>query len=270
MMRFALAAIIVFAAMRPAAAEFYLEELRIPMAAAGSPGLEALLIRASGAQRYPLALISHGTSGDAQVRRDLSPFGFYWAAIELARRGFTALVVMRRGYGSSGGAYAEQRGCCRPHTYLHAAKAGADDLRAAIAAMKSRADVTTQGMIAIGVSTGGFATIALTSDAPAGLAAAINFAGGLHRASLTGTGIRNASDEAARQRLQNARQEIANTDVVGLCRERHVLQARFGAQAARRVYRQRRPRPADRCSGLRQRRPSSVFRGIVDLGEDGR
>ena len=54
----------------------------------------------------------------------------------------------------------------------------ASDLRAAIEAMRSRTDVSTNGMIAVGVSAGGFASLALTANAPPGLAAAINFAGG--------------------------------------------------------------------------------------------
>src|SRR5450631_3514010 len=96
-----LAVLIVAAAMRPATAgELYREELRIPMAAAGPRGLEALLIRPSGTQRYPLALISHGWSA---VPQDLTPYRLYRQAVEFARRGFAALVVMRRGFGDSGG-----------------------------------------------------------------------------------------------------------------------------------------------------------------------
>ena len=189
--------VIAFAALQPAAAEdYYQEELRIPMAEAGPRGLEALLIRPSAAGRYPLALITHGTSSDAEKRQEWTPYAFYRQAIEFARRGFAALVVMRRGFGDSGGGYAERGGCCTPATYLRTAKTGTDDLHAAIAAMQGRADVTTQGMIAIGISSGGFATLALTSDPPPGLAAAINFAGGLHRASLP-PGVRNVDDEDA-------------------------------------------------------------------------
>ena len=188
---------IAFAALQSAAAEdYYQEELRIPMAAAGPRGLEALLIRPSAPGRYPLALITHGTSSDAEKRHEWTPYVFYRQAIEFARRGFAALVVMRRGFGDSDGGYAERGGCCTLATYLRTAKISADDLHAAIAAMQRRADVTTQGMIAIGVSSGGFATVALTSDPPPGLAAAINFAGGLHRASLA-TGVRNVDDEDA-------------------------------------------------------------------------
>jgi dienelactone hydrolase len=193
-----LAALMVAMAIPPAMAdEFYREELRIPMPAAGPRGLEALLIRPAGAQQYPLALITHGTSSDAQKRHEWTPYVFYRQAIEFARRGFAALVVMRRGNGDSGGDYADQGGCCTLASYLRTAKASADDLRAALAAMQGRADVTTKGMIAIGVSTGGFATIALTSDPPPGLAAAVNFAGGAHRSALTGTGLRNVDDEDA-------------------------------------------------------------------------
>ena len=199
MMRTALLAVLIgLMAMLPAAAgEFYIEDLRIPMAGAGPGGLEAVLIRPAGNGRYPLALINHGTSRDADARRDMTPYVLYRQAIEFARRGFAALVVLRRGFGSSGGDYAERNSCCNSDTYLRAVMASATDLRAAIAAMKNRTDVDTRGMIAVGVSTGGMATVGLTSDPPAGLAAAINFAGGHHRASLTGTDVRNEGDETS-------------------------------------------------------------------------
>ena len=148
-------------------------------------------------------MITHRTSSDAEKRREWTPYVFYRQAIEFARRGFVALVVMRRGFGHSGGGYAEREGCCTLATYLRTAKISAEGLHAAMAAMQDRADVTTQGMIAIGVSSGGFATLALTSDSPPGLAAAINFAGGLHRASLA-TGVRNAGDGDALVCLRSA------------------------------------------------------------------
>jgi dienelactone hydrolase len=178
-MRAVLAAVLIISVMTPAAAdEFYREDLRIPMAAAGPRGLEAMLIRPSGSRRYPLALLSHGAPRDDAARPDMTPNGLYVQALELARRGFAALVVMRRGYGSSGGVYAENSGPCNHRDYLIAASASAADLRAAIDAMNRRVDVTTLGMLAIGVSAGGFASIALSADPPPGLAAVISFAGG--------------------------------------------------------------------------------------------
>jgi len=189
--------IVAVMASRPATAdEFHREELRIAMPAAGSSGLEALLIRPSGPQRYPLALISHGASSDAAERQEMSPYGFYRQGIEFARRGFAALVVMRRGYGSSPGSYAEGHSCCELATYLSSAKDSTDDLRAAIAAMNGRSDVTTQGMIAVGLSGGGLASIALSVNPPPGLAAVISFAGGLVRAQHSASDPRSAGDEA--------------------------------------------------------------------------
>jgi len=170
---------IVLAATWPAAAQDYTrEELRIPMAAAGPRGLEALLIRPAGSGPYPLALISHGAPRDGSVRGTMSANRLHRQAVEFARRGFAALIVMRRGYGTSGGAYAENSGPCEHRNYLRTARESANDLRAAIQAMKSRSDVATDGFIAVGVSAGGFASIALSADAPQGLAAVISFAGG--------------------------------------------------------------------------------------------
>ncbi|WP_028134769.1 alpha/beta hydrolase family protein [Bradyrhizobium japonicum] len=160
------------------AAEFYIEDLRIPMAQAGSQGLEAFLVRPAGAKRYPLALLSHGSPRSFEDRATMSAHRYYGIALEYARRGFAALVVMRRGYGTSPGGRIDSVGGCAKAAYLPAAAVAVADLRAAIDAMARRADVTTSGMIAAGHSAGGLATIALTAQAPPGLVAAINFAGG--------------------------------------------------------------------------------------------
>jgi len=193
-----LAIMIVVGALRPATADdYYRETLRIAMPEAGPRGLEALLIRPAGARRYPLALLSHGAPTDPQERPRMTPYGLYRQAIEFARRGFATLVVMRRGYGDSGGAYSENS-CCDLASFQHSAKTSSDDLRAAIAAMSGRSDVTTEGMIAVGTSAGGFASVALSVDPPPGLAAVISFAGGRRWVIPPGKkGIRPADGEDA-------------------------------------------------------------------------
>lgn len=163
---------------RAVAAEFYTEDLRIPMAEAGPQGLEAFLVRPAGTKRYPLALLSHGSPRSFDDRATMSAHKYYGVALEYARRGFAALIVMRRGYGTSPGGRADSIGACATAAYLPAAAVAVADLRAAIDAMARRADVTTSGMIAAGHSAGGLATVALTAQAPPGLVAAINFAGG--------------------------------------------------------------------------------------------
>src|ERR1700716_1297757 len=95
MMRAALLAIMVACAATQtvAAEDYHREELRIPMSAAGPRGLEAFLIRPSGARACPPALRSHGAPVDPKDRRLGSRSWLYRQAVEFARRGFAALVV---------------------------------------------------------------------------------------------------------------------------------------------------------------------------------
>jgi pimeloyl-ACP methyl ester carboxylesterase len=85
---------------------------------------------------------------------------------------------MRRGYGGSNGGWAEDYGACNSPDYVAAASGAADDLKATTAYLATRPDIDSSRIISVGVSAGGFATVALTADAPPGLVAAINFAGG--------------------------------------------------------------------------------------------
>ena len=168
-----------FLAAVPAFAQTYtIESLRIPEAAAGSQGLEGLLVRPAGRGPYPLALISHGSPRDAGDRPQLTPQQMLPQMMEFARRGWAAATVMRRGYGLSGGGWAESFGPCDKADYIRAGRAGAADLRAAFASLSQRPDVDAHHMIAVGVSAGGFATVALTENPPRGHVAAISFAGG--------------------------------------------------------------------------------------------
>jgi dienelactone hydrolase len=157
--------------------------VRIPMAEAGKRGLEAFLIRPAAAGKYPLALISHGSPRNVDDRPSMTARSYRAIAVEFARRGFAALVVLRRGYGTSPGGLVDNYGSCAHPDYRGALAVAVADLQAAIAAMKSRSDVTTEDMIAVGHSAGGLATIGLAAQAPPGLAAAISFAGGRGSAS---------------------------------------------------------------------------------------
>jgi len=161
-----------------AADPFVHETLTIPMAAAGASGLEALLMRPSAPGRYPLALINHGSPRDGAARRSMSPRAMLPHATEFARRGWAAVVLMRRGFGGSGGGFADDFGTCRDPDYLKAAANSTADIKAAVAFLAQHSNVDTARFISVGVSAGGFATIALTADPPSGLAAGINFAGG--------------------------------------------------------------------------------------------
>ena len=163
----------------PAWAQSYvLEQFRIPAPGAGPEGLEALLVRPAGTEPNPLAIITNGSPRADDERPGMTPRQLYPQALEFARRGFTTVVVLRRGYGGSGGGWAEGYKGCGDIDYTSLGRVGAADLDAAIRALSKRTDVDPSRIVAVGVSAGGFATVALTETPPPGLVAAISFAGG--------------------------------------------------------------------------------------------
>ena len=154
------------------------EALRIAMPEAGAKGLEAVLVRPAAEGKYPLVLINHGAPRKPTDRAGMTPLTFLPQIMEFARRGWAVAAVMRRGYGDSGGGFAETPGPCQDPDYVASARSGARDLRAAIKHLSRRPDIDAKRIISVGQSAGGFATVALTADPPAGLVAAISFAGG--------------------------------------------------------------------------------------------
>jgi dienelactone hydrolase len=155
------------------------EELRVPAPGAGPRGLQVLLVRPDLPDRLPLAIISHGSPRKSEDRRaDTAQNFLIPAAVEFARRGWAAAIVIRRGFGNSGGEYAESPGQCSNPDHTRTGSAAVSDIGAAIAYLRKRSDIDGSRMIAIGQSTGGLATVALTANPPPGLLAAVNFAGG--------------------------------------------------------------------------------------------
>jgi dienelactone hydrolase len=157
---------------------FVILDLHIPMKAAGPRGLQALLVRPDEPGPHPLAIITHGTNPSLQARLARSPLFQLAEAMEFARRGWTAVIVMRRGNGESGGFFSENVWVCDKRAYLAVGQEAASDLRAAIEYLRTLPEVDPHKVIAVGISGGGFATVALAADPPAGLVAAINFSGG--------------------------------------------------------------------------------------------
>jgi dienelactone hydrolase len=155
------------------------KELRIPAPGAGKKRLEAFMVRPSEAGPHPLALINHGAPRAGADRQKMTPADMLPQAREFARRGWTTVIVMRRGYGDSGGDFAEDANACGHNPdYYDSGVESANDLRAAIAYLSKLPEVDPRRMISVGRSAGGFATIALTARPPAGLVAGISFAGG--------------------------------------------------------------------------------------------
>jgi dienelactone hydrolase len=172
--------VLVVLSLGQAAAQDLIEEsLRIPMPDAGKKGLEAFMVRPNDSSAHPLALLTHGTPRAGPERDDVTALSLVPQAREFARRGWTTVIVVRRGYGSSGGSYAEEaRACSRHPDYYGAGKESARDLRFSIAYLSKAPQVDASRVISVGISAGGFANVALTADPPPGLLASISFAGG--------------------------------------------------------------------------------------------
>ncbi len=157
----------------------YIErEIAIPWIKADDQGLDALLVYAQPPEKHPLVVMTHGTAREREQRDNVTPWQLLPEATWFARRGWLVVVVVRRGYGRSGGK-ADYLGHHCPQTdYQDSGEKSAEDLRRAVEYGQTLPEVDPTRVIAVGVSTGGFATVALTADPPPGLVAAINFAGG--------------------------------------------------------------------------------------------
>jgi len=171
------------------------DALQIPAVISGHTyQLEALVLRPDDGERHPLALINHGSPrGDADDRAAMSPNRMWLQAAAFARRGWTAVTFLRRGYGRSQGGWVESCGSCGNPDYTGAGRTAANDLAAVARYMLGQTYVEKDKWISVGVSAGAFATIALTADPPPGLAAAIAFA--------PGRGSRNADEVCGEKQL---------------------------------------------------------------------
>ena len=163
----------------PVAIHYHQREFRMPYTPAGVAGLDVLEVRVHSSKPRPLALLTHGTAYEPEQRAHVTPWAQLEQAVWFARRGYVALVVVRQGYGRSGGRMDGLEGGCGNHGSFHdAGEASADDLRAAARYMATQPEVDASQIISVGVSTGGFAQVALSAEMMPGLKATISFAGG--------------------------------------------------------------------------------------------
>lgn len=165
------------------------QETQIPVNTHQGPvKLETLLVYPNDGAKHPIALISHGSPRSASDRPRMSALYYLPIAYEFARRGYAVAVVLRRGYGTSGGGWAEGLGACPHPDYIKAAQAASDDLHSAVNYLRTLKQFDANQIIAVGFSAGGFATLAFTAfNPPTGLKAAISFAGG--RGSLSNDNV---------------------------------------------------------------------------------
>ena len=160
-----------------------LDALKIPAVISGPNGpatfeLEAVVLRPDDGLPHPLAVLNHGSPRNPEDRPAMSPYRMWSQAMAFARRGWVAVAFMRRGYGRSQGQTAGNFGSCAHPDYAAAGRSDASEIAAVAKFMTAQPYVSKGKWISVGVSAGGFATVALTADPPQDLAAAISFAPG--------------------------------------------------------------------------------------------
>jgi dienelactone hydrolase len=93
-------------------------------------------------------------------------------------REYVVAFPLRRGYGATGGEWAESYGPCKRADYFHAGLETARDIDAAVQALTTLPFVRPDGVVIVGQSAGGWGTIAYDSVPHPRVSAFIVMAGG--------------------------------------------------------------------------------------------
>jgi dienelactone hydrolase len=197
-------------------------------------GVEQALIavtvfKPSGSGPFPVLVLSHGSPRDAAARRREGRQRLAAQSARFVAMGFAVLVPTRRGYGESGGAWAEAYGTCWNPDYYAAGLETARDLRAAVDAVRGEPWADATRIVLAGQSAGGFGSVAAASQSMPGLVAVVNFAGG--------RGSRGPDDVCGESRLVEA---MARYGAGARVPELWIYSANdrfFGPDLARRMHR---------------------------------
>jgi dienelactone hydrolase len=152
----------------------------IPMNDNGVPRLlYARLCRPLGEAPARVVVFAHGTPADITRRHTVGPpscdgEAFRW----FLQRGYAVLASVRRGFGATGGPYAEDQGACERADFIRPGLESARDIAATVDYAATLPFLRPSGMVLIGLSTGGFATIAYDSIPHPRVTAFVNFSGG--------------------------------------------------------------------------------------------
>ena len=163
----------------PAQAALHEAVIRAPVVAGVEHAhIDVTVYRPAGAGPFPIVVLSHGSPRDAGERRAEGRQRLAAQSEPFVQMGFAVLVPTRRGYGESGGSWAETYGSCLSPDYYRAGLETARDLRAAVDAVRGEPWADARRVVLAGQSAGGFGSLAAASQEFAGVLAVVNFAGG--------------------------------------------------------------------------------------------
>ncbi len=138
------------------------------------------ILHPQGGGPFGAIVLNHGVPVAAGARSRESSEFFFHAASVLARRGYAVVMPLRRGFGATGGEFAEDAGSCANPDYDAGEAAAADDIMAAYEYARRLPYVDGSRMILAGQSAGAVAALytAAMRD-PEGLVAVLAFAPGM-------------------------------------------------------------------------------------------
>lgn len=148
-----------------------------------SPLLYAHVCRPEGSAPARVVVLNHGTGPDRPI---VQPYACDGETPEwFLRRGFLVVSPIRRGYGVTGGAWSENlavgsqgvRRCDDVDPYRQALET-AREIAAAVNYPTALPGARPDGAVVVGISTGGYGTIAYASQPHPKMAALVNVSGG--------------------------------------------------------------------------------------------
>jgi dienelactone hydrolase len=137
------------------------------------------LCRPNAANAARLVVVNHGSPPNAAQRPNYAPWSCEHRAISwFLTRGYAVALPLRRGYGASGGAWAENYGSCRNPDFVAGGAETARDIRSALAYATTQPGIRRDGAVVLGQSAGGWGALALAARNPPEVSAIVNMAGG--------------------------------------------------------------------------------------------
>lgn len=161
----------------PRASSFVQESVRIP-AHGGRTTLAVAILRPRGAGPYGAVVLNHGVPLSEHERRRESPAMLLSTAAAFAQRGYAVLMPLRRGFGATGGEFAEDPGACDAADYQRGERAAASDVLSAYEFARRLPYVDASRVILAGQSAGGIAALYAAAQATDPPAAVLAFAAG--------------------------------------------------------------------------------------------
>ena len=153
------------------------DDIRIPVPD-GHYSLAVTILRPRGEGPFGAIVLNHGVGVGAYERFIESPTLLIQAASAFVARGYVVVMPLRRGFGETGGRFAESPGeCSNPH-YGRGERAAATDVLAAYEFARKLPYVDPDRMILAGQSAGGVASLYAAAQQPDGLRAVLAFAAG--------------------------------------------------------------------------------------------